>query len=50
VFHFDVPGHDAYCIAAALAGADRDGSLEGWLKPKLAPGMAGVEGWISGVG
>ena len=44
--------HDAYCIAAWLSRADRDGSLAAFLKPKLAPPdrtVAQVEGWILGV-
>jgi hypothetical protein len=44
--------HDAYCIAAWLARADRDGSLNAFLKPNLSPperGIAQVEGWILGV-
>jgi hypothetical protein len=42
--------HDAFCIAAWLARADRDGTLAGFLKPDLSPperAMAQVEGWIS---
>ena len=44
--------HDAYSIAAWLSGADRDGSLTGFLKPGLTPPertAAQVEGWILGV-
>jgi hypothetical protein len=44
--------HDAFCIAAFLARADRDGSLSGLLKPDLSPEEAVVaqaEGWILGV-
>lgn len=44
--------HDAFCIAAWLAHADRDGTLAGFLKPTLSPAehaMAQVEGWILGV-
>jgi hypothetical protein len=44
--------HDAYCIAAWLSRADRDGSLPAFLKPDLTPPertVAQVEGWILGV-
>lgn len=44
--------HDAFCIAAWLARADRDGTLAGFLKPDLPPAeraLAQVEGWILGV-
>jgi len=44
--------HDAYCIAAWLARADRDGTLPGYLNPDLAPAeraVARIEGWILGV-
>jgi hypothetical protein len=44
--------HDAYCIAAWLAQADRDGLLAGYLAPELIPAerkVAAVEGWILGV-
>jgi hypothetical protein len=44
--------HDAFCIAAWLALADRDGTLAGLLKPDLSPAeraAAQVEGWILGV-
>jgi hypothetical protein len=44
--------HDAFCIAAWLALADGNGSLAGFLQPKLsAPEQAvgQVEGWILGV-
>ena len=44
--------HDAYCIAASLSRADRDGSLAAFLKPDLTPrerAVAKVEGWILGV-
>ncbi len=44
--------HDAYCIAAWLARADRDGSLAALLRPQLTPAdsaVAQVEGWILGV-
>jgi len=44
--------HDAFCIAAWLARADRDGTLTSFLKPDLSPAeraVAQVEGWILGV-
>ena len=44
--------HDAYCIAAFLAHADEDASLQKLLKPDLTPeerAIALVEGWILGV-
>ena len=44
--------HDAFCIAAWLARADRDRILGGFLKPELAAPereVAQVEGWILGV-
>ena len=44
--------HDAYCVAAWLSRADRDGSLTAFLKPSLTPAertLAQVEGWILGV-
>ena len=44
--------HDAYSVAAWLSRADRDGSLEAFLKPELSPPertQAQVEGWILGV-
>ena len=44
--------HDAYCIAAWLSRADRNGSLAAFLKPELTPperAVAQVEGWILGV-
>ena len=44
--------HDAFCIAAWLARADRNATLAGFLKPDLLPGereVAQVEGWILGV-
>jgi hypothetical protein len=44
--------HDAFCIAAWLVRADRDGTLAGFLKPDLSPAeraTAQVEGWILGV-
>jgi hypothetical protein len=44
--------HDAYCIAAWLSRADRNGSLAAFLKPDLMPPeckLAQVEGWILGV-
>lgn len=43
--------HDAFCTAAWLARADRDGTLAGFLKPDLPPAertVAQVEGWILG--
>jgi len=45
--------HDAYTIAAWLRQADHDGRLQGLLEPVLTPqerAIAGVEGWILGVG
>ena len=44
--------HDAFCIAAWLARADRGGTLTGSLKPDLSRAeraVAQVEGWILGV-
>ena len=44
--------HDAYCIAAWLRQADREGSLAGFLKPSLTGAeqkVADIEGWILGV-
>jgi hypothetical protein len=44
--------HDAYCVAAWLCQADRDGGLSAYLKPDLTPQertVAQVEGWILGV-
>lgn len=44
--------HDAYCIAAWLSRADRDGSLQVLLSPELSPterAQAQVEGCILGV-
>jgi hypothetical protein len=44
--------HDAYCIAAWLSRADRNGSLTAFLKPDLTPPeltLAKVEGWILGI-
>ena len=44
--------HDAFCIAAWLSRADRNGSLVTFLKPDLTPPervVAQVEGWILGV-
>jgi hypothetical protein len=44
--------HDAYCIAAWLSRADRNGNLAAFLRPELAPPertVAQVEGWILGV-
>lgn len=45
--------HDAYTVAAWLQQADHDGRLQGFLNPALTPperAVAGVEGWILGVG
>jgi hypothetical protein len=47
-----VDQHDAFCIAAQLSSADREGALAGWLKPDLSPAeraVAQVEGWILGL-
>lgn len=44
--------HDAYSAAAWLRQTDLDGSLAGFLSPKLTPAersLAQVEGWILGV-
>jgi hypothetical protein len=44
--------HDAWCIAAWLSRADRDGMLAGYLAPQLTAAersVAAVEGWILGV-
>jgi len=44
--------HDAFCIAAWLSRADRDGSLAALLKPDLSTSdrkAAEIEGWILGV-
>jgi hypothetical protein len=44
--------HDAYSIAAWLSCADRDGSLDEFLRPALTAAertVAQVEGWILGV-
>ncbi len=44
--------HDAFCIAAWLSRADRDGMLAGCFKPHLSPAeraVAQVEGWILGI-
>lgn len=44
--------HDAYCVAAWLAGADGEGRLQEYFEPHLRPAdleRAGVEGWILGV-
>lgn len=44
--------HDAFCIAAFLSRANRDGSLATMLNPDLSPNertLAQVEGWILGV-
>lgn len=45
--------HDAYVVATWLREADRDGRLRAALNPELAfheRAVAGVEGWILGVG
>lgn len=45
--------HDAYVIATWLRETDRDGRLQAAFNPELAfheRGVAGVEGWILGVG
>jgi hypothetical protein len=45
--------HDAYCAAAWLQQADAGGQLGRFLRPELSEserGVAGVEGWILGVG
>ena len=45
--------HDAYAIAAWMQKADINRQLSEFLNPKLTPperGIAGVEGWILGVG
>lgn len=45
--------HDAYSVATWLREADQDGRLRAALNPNLKPherGIAGVEGWILGVG
>ena len=42
----------AYAVAAWLRRVDREGSLEGFLHPRLEPSeqsLAQVEGWILGV-
>src|SRR5262245_25379582 len=41
--------HDAFCIAAWLVRADRDGTLAGFLMPPAERAVAQVEGWILGV-
>jgi hypothetical protein len=44
--------HDAYCAAAWLSDADRDGWLDRFLSPELTEAqraIARVEGWILGV-
>ena len=44
--------HDAFCIAAWLSRADRNGSLAALLKPDLTPNereVVQVEGWILGL-
>ena len=45
--------HDAFAVASWLSEADRSGELACFLQPKLTPPertVAGVEGWILGVG
>ena len=45
--------HDAACVAAAVAAADRTGELETLFTPALTPTerrLAAYEGWILGVG
>ena len=45
--------HNAYSVAAWLRQADLDGQLARFLTPDLTPPqrtVAGVEGWILGVG
>ena len=45
--------HDAFAIAAWLKEADKAGRLQAALHPYLSPAeqtIAGVEGWILGVG
>lgn len=45
--------HDAYTVATWLQQADRDGRLQRFLNPALTSterAVAGVEGWILGVG
>jgi hypothetical protein len=45
--------HDAYTVANWLRQADRDGRLQAALTPNLTDAertLAGVEGWILGVG
>jgi hypothetical protein len=47
-----LPQQDAFAVAAALARADSDGLLAGWLKPPLTTterAVAEIEGWILGV-
>jgi hypothetical protein len=44
--------HNAYCIAGWLSRADRNGSLEVFLKPDLTPperAVAQLEGWMLGL-
>jgi hypothetical protein len=48
----DSDQHDAFCTAAWLSCADRNGNLAAFLMPDLAPAertVAQVEGWILGV-
>lgn len=45
--------HDAFAVASWLSEADRSGQLARFLLPDLTPAerlVAGVEGWILGVG
>jgi hypothetical protein len=45
--------HDAFTVASWLSEADRSGQLARYLQPNLTPPertVAGVEGWILGVG
>jgi hypothetical protein len=45
--------HDAFTVASWLSEADRSGKLARYLQPNLTPperAVAGVEGWILGVG
>lgn len=44
--------HDAYCVAAWMSRADREGRLAELFSPSLASAVraqAGVEGWILGI-
>ncbi len=45
--------HDAFAVASWLKEVDRSGQLARFLQPSLTPAeraVAGVEGWILGVG